>query len=249
MYVYAPVYIHRCTTLCGRIKEKSRDTSKILPWKQGNIWNVSRESYAHNWWMNLLIQRCCYSNPQCIVTVTRLVSYTKCYLNIVGKCKHPTPWLAICTYNLANKCDIYLWDSYYWCCYFGNKVIHNSCNMAMGDLPDMYTQSPRATVTWPFVICLICIPSSSVCGPRTSGIHIRQIPHGHVTTITYIPVYTGIHWYTPNIHGYTSSIHGYICVYPCIPVYTDVYPCILLLCILMYTHVPMYTCVYQWLPM
>ena len=38
-----------------------------------------------------LIQRCCYSNPQCIVTVTCLVSYTKCYLNIRGKCKHSTP--------------------------------------------------------------------------------------------------------------------------------------------------------------
>ena len=23
------------------------------------------------------------------------------------------------------------------------------------------------------------------CGPRALGIHIRQIPHGHVTTITY----------------------------------------------------------------
>ena len=48
-------------------------------------------------------------------------------------------------------------------------MIHNSCNMAMRDLPDMYAQSLRAT------------------GPRDEGIHIRQIPHGHVTTITYIP--------------------------------------------------------------
>ena len=39
--------------------------------------------------------------------------------------------------------------------------------MAIRDLPDMYTLIPRA------------------CGPRASGIHIRQIPHGHVTTITY----------------------------------------------------------------
>ena len=45
-------------------------------------------------------------------------------------------------------------------------MIHNTCNMAIRDLPDMYTLIPRA------------------CGPRTSGIHIRQIPHGHVTTIT-----------------------------------------------------------------
>ena len=38
--------------------------------------------------------------------------------------------------------------------------------MAIRDLPDMYALIPRA------------------CGPRASGIHIRQIPHGHVTTIT-----------------------------------------------------------------
>ena len=43
------------------------------------------------------------------------------------------------------------------------KVPHcctcNSCNMGTSDLPDMYTQSPRA-----------------------EGIHIRQITSGHVTT-------------------------------------------------------------------
>ena len=44
-------------------------------------------------------------------------------------------------------------------------MIHNTCNMAIRDLPDMYAQSPRAV------------------GPRASGIHIRQITHGHVTTI------------------------------------------------------------------
>ena len=49
-------------------------------------------------------------------------------------------------------------------------MIHNSCNMAIRDLPDMYTLIPRA------------------CGPRASGIHIRQIPHGHVTTIKWTPV-------------------------------------------------------------
>ena len=46
-------------------------------------------------------------------------------------------------------------------------MIHNGCNMAIRDLPDMYALIPRA------------------CGPRASGIHIRQIPHGHVTTIKY----------------------------------------------------------------
>ena len=74
--------------------------------------------------------------------------------------------LTICTYNLASKCEIYLWDSNYWFCYYGNKVIHNSCNMAIRDLPDMYALSPWAS------------------DPQASGIHIRQIPHGHVTTIT-----------------------------------------------------------------
>ena len=39
--------------------------------------------------------------------------------------------------------------------------------MAMRDLPDMYTRSPRAA------------------GLRDEGIHIRQITNGHVTTIMY----------------------------------------------------------------
>ena len=47
------------------------------------------------------------------------------------------------------------------------EVIHNTCNMGARDMPDMYAFSPRA------------------CGPRASGIHIRQIPRAHVTTITY----------------------------------------------------------------
>ena len=68
----------------------------------------------------------------------------------------PNNALAICTYNLASKCDIYLWDSNYWCCYYGNKVIHNTCNMAIRDLPDMYALSPQA------------------CSPQASGIHMYQ---------------------------------------------------------------------------
>jgi len=43
------------------------------------------------------------------------------------------------------------------------EVLHISCNMCTRDLPDMYALSPWAL-----------------------GIHIRQIPHAHVTTITYI---------------------------------------------------------------
>ena len=41
------------------------------------------------------------------------------------------------TYNLMNKCDNYLWDSNYSCCCYGNRVIHNTCNMYIHDLPDM----------------------------------------------------------------------------------------------------------------
>ena len=54
------------------------------------------------------------------------------------------------------------------------KTVHrgdlcNGCNMAMRDLPDMYTR-----------------------GPRDEGIHIRQITNGHVTTIMYhfVPIVT-----------------------------------------------------------
>ena len=43
-------------------------------------------------------------------------------------------------------------------------MLHITCNMCTRDLPDMYALSPRA-----------------------SGIHIRQIPRAHVTTITCIP--------------------------------------------------------------
>jgi len=41
--------------------------------------------------------------------------------------------------------------------------------MGTCDLPDMYTRCPRA------------------CGPRATGVHIRQTTRAHVTTIKYIP--------------------------------------------------------------
>ena len=44
------------------------------------------------------------------------------------------------------------------------EVIHITCNMGAGDLADSYAQHPRAT------------------GLRADDIHIRQIPHVHVTT-------------------------------------------------------------------
>jgi len=61
-----------------------------------------------------------------------------------------------CLYS--ETCIIYLWVSIIsaW------KVLHISCNMCTRDLPDMYALSPWAL-----------------------GIHIRQIPCAHVTTITY----------------------------------------------------------------
>ena len=45
-------------------------------------------------------------------------------------------------------------------------MIYITCNMGAHDLPDMYA-----------------------LGPRASGIHIRQIPCAHVTTITYVYIY------------------------------------------------------------
>ena len=50
------------------------------------------------------------------------------------------------------------------------EVIHITCNMCSCDLPDMYALSLRA------------------CDPRALGIHIRQIPRAHVTSITWFIV-------------------------------------------------------------
>ena len=48
----------------------------------------------------------------------------------------------------------------------GNKVLHNTCNMCIRDLPDM-----NALIPW-------------ACEPQALGIHIRQILHVYITTIT-----------------------------------------------------------------
>ena len=45
------------------------------------------------------------------------------------------------------------------------KIFKNGCNMGMRDLPDMYAQSPGAAC------------------PRDEGIHIRQIPNAHATSV------------------------------------------------------------------
>ena len=50
--------------------------------------------------------------------------------------------------------------------YVYNTIIY-SCNMGMSGLPDLYTQSTRAT------------------GPRAEGIYIRQTTSAYLTTVMY----------------------------------------------------------------
>jgi len=68
------------------------------------------------------------------------------------------------------------------------EVLHISCNICTCDLPDMYALSPRA-----------------------SGTHIRQIPHSHVTTITYIFQYAShlLHMSVLQMIMYTRIDFGY----------------------------------------
>ena len=42
-----------CIALCGQIKGPSRHTTEMYSWKEGYNWNVSQESYVHDWWINL----------------------------------------------------------------------------------------------------------------------------------------------------------------------------------------------------
>ena len=46
--------------------------------------------------------------------------------------------LAICTYNPTNKVDNYLWHSTSGIVTMATEVLHNTCNMCILDLPDMY---------------------------------------------------------------------------------------------------------------
>ena len=89
------------------------------------------------------------------------------------------------------------------------EVIHITCNMCARDSPDMYALIPRA-----------------------SGIHIRQIPRAHVTTITCIM----------QIH---VCIYMYTCMcmyvrYVCVCVYVCMYVC---MCVRVYMH--LYACFQQ----
>ena len=49
------------------------------------------------------------------------------------------------------------------------KVLHNTCNMCISDLPDMNALIPPGCNPWALQL----------------GIHIRQIPHAHVAAITH----------------------------------------------------------------
>ena len=48
--------------------------------------------------------------------------------------------LAISTYNPTNKCDNYLWPT--GVVFIATEVLHNTCNMCIHDLPDMYALIP-----------------------------------------------------------------------------------------------------------
>ncbi len=90
--------------------------------------------------------------------------------------------LAICTYNPTNKCDNYLWDSAY-CCYYGNGVLHNTCNMCIRDLPVCMPSAlgpaalgllayisgkslmPMLQLLLELYIAFICLPTQPISNP------------------------------------------------------------------------------------
>ena len=75
--------------------------------------------------------------------------------------------LAICTYNPTNSVTITCSIQPTGVVTMAIKVLHNTCNMCIRDLPDI-----NALIPW-------------ACGPQpVSGIHMRQIPHTHVATMT-----------------------------------------------------------------
>ena len=87
------------------------------------------------------------------------VLYTKCFLNTVGECKYLTLGIAICTYNPQTSVTITCGIQLTGIVTMVMKVLHSTCNMCICDLPHMNELVPLAL-----------------------GIHIRQIPHAHVTT-------------------------------------------------------------------
>ena len=77
--------------------------------------------------------------------------------------------------------------------------------MCTRGLPDVYTLSPQA------------------CGPRASGVYIRQTTRAHGITTKYIYIHIHTHIY----------IYIYICVCVCIYIYIYIYTDI---CIYMYIY-------------
>ena len=78
-----------------------------------------------------LIQRCCYFNPQCNVTVIYQVLYTK-YFNINAL-----------AYNPINNVTIICGIQPIGVVTMAMKVLHNTFNMWFHDLPDMYVKEPE----------------------------------------------------------------------------------------------------------
>ena len=65
--------------------------------------------------------------------------------------------------------------------------------MAIRDLPDMYAPSPRPQAYGPWAYISGKSPMAMFTHQANTPwpcLHIRQIPHGHVTTITYTYDYT-----------------------------------------------------------
>ena len=110
--------------------------------------------------------------------------------------------LEICTSNLTNKCDNYLWNFNYWCCCYGNKVIHNSCNMCICDLPGMYALMS--------MLQLLHVTPSHLRSKRYTGIHKPCIPVLFLIPRVHLKVdqrvqrnnFPGIHL---NVHQCTSG--------------------------------------------
>ena len=73
-------------------------------------------------------------------------------------------------------------------------MLRNSCNTGTRGLPDMSTLSPRAH------------------GPQASGIHIRQITHACVTTVTCVIMAESTRESTKNDYHLTFAVQQTVSV-------------------------------------
>ena len=94
------------------------------------------------------------------------------------------------------------------------KVIHITCNMGTRDLSDMYAQN-RGPQYMLLVMCSRDLPDMYALSPRALGIHIRQIPCAHVTTITCISYNTGKSA-LPDIYARCPRVHIYQAKHECL---------------------------------